>query len=112
MTDMSEKIGHRDALYLFACHLEWLTERNLAAYQELLAALDDPDGDIRRLAEYLLHRSSPRPERVRQVSNPGEEHPFGVEKRVASYLQFCGQAQNGKTGAELKGAISLGKCES
>jgi hypothetical protein len=49
---------------------------------------------------------------LRQVSNPGEEHPFGVEKRVASYLQFCGQAQNGKTGAELKGAISLGKCES
>jgi len=64
LTDMSEKIGHRDALYLFACHLEWLTKRNLAAYQELLAALDDHDGDIRRLAEYLLHRSSPRPERT------------------------------------------------
>jgi len=59
---MSEKIGHRDALYLFACHLEWRTKRNLAAYQELLAALDDHDGDIRQLAEYLLHRSSPRPE--------------------------------------------------
>jgi len=40
LADMSEKIGHRDALYLFACHLEWRTERNLAAYQELLAALD------------------------------------------------------------------------
>ena len=63
-TDMSEKIGHRDALYLFACHLEWRTKRNLAAYQELLAALDDHDGDIRRLAECLLHRSSPRPERT------------------------------------------------
>ncbi len=64
LADMSEKIGHRDALYLFACHLEWRTERNLAAYQELLAALDDPDDDIRRLAESLLHRSSPRPERT------------------------------------------------
>jgi hypothetical protein len=61
---MSEKIGHRDALYLFACHLEWRTKRNLAAYQELLAALDDHDGDVLRLAEYLLHRSSLRPERT------------------------------------------------
>ena len=64
LTDMSEKIGHRDVLYLFACHLEWLTKRNLAAYQELLAAPDDYDGAIRRLAEALLHRSSPRHERT------------------------------------------------
>ena len=64
LTYMSENIGHHDALYVFACHLEWRTRRNLAAYQELLAALDDQDGDIRRLAEYLLHRSSPRPERT------------------------------------------------
>src|SRR5271166_4457994 len=64
LTDMSEKIGHPDALYLFACHLEWLTKRNLAAYQELVAALDDHDGDIRRLAASLLRRSSPRPERT------------------------------------------------
>jgi hypothetical protein len=61
---MSQKIGHRDALYLFACHLEWRTKRNLAAYLELLAALDDHDGDIRRLAEALLHLSSPRPKRT------------------------------------------------
>ena len=61
---MSEKIEHRDDLYLFVCHLEWRTKRNLAAYQELLAALDDHDDDIRRLAESLLHRSSPRPERT------------------------------------------------
>ena len=64
LTDMSENIGHRDALYLFACHLEWCTRRNLAAYQELLAALDDQDSDIRRLAQSLLHRRSPRPERT------------------------------------------------
>jgi hypothetical protein len=38
---MLEKIAHRDALYLFACHLEWDTRHNLAAYEELLAALDD-----------------------------------------------------------------------
>ena len=61
---MSERIAHRDALYLFVCHLEWHIEGNVAAYQELLAALDDHDGDIRRLAESLLHRSSPRPERT------------------------------------------------
>ena len=61
---MSEEIEHRDALYLFACHLEWRIRRNLAAYQELVAALDDQDGDVRTLAESLLHRSSPRPERI------------------------------------------------
>jgi hypothetical protein len=60
--EMLENVGHRDALYLFACHLEWHNKRNLAAYQELLAALDDVDCDIRALAEVLLHRSSPRRE--------------------------------------------------
>jgi hypothetical protein len=59
---MPGNVKHRDALYLFVCHIEWQINRNLAAYQELLAALDDHDQDIRRLAEELLHRSSPRPE--------------------------------------------------
>lgn len=58
---MSDNVGHRDPLYLFACHLEWRNHRNLSAYQELLAALDDPNQDIRLVAEVLLHRSSPRP---------------------------------------------------
>lgn len=40
---MSDNVGHRDHLYLFACHLEWRNHRNLAAYQDLLAALDDPE---------------------------------------------------------------------
>lgn len=62
--DMSENIGHRDALYLFACHFEWRTRRNLAAYQELLAALDDHDRYIRSLVEAPLHRTSPRPVRA------------------------------------------------
>ncbi len=59
---MLENVGHRDPLYLFACHLEWHHKRNLAAYQELLAALDDVDCDIRAVAEALLHRSLPRRE--------------------------------------------------
>jgi hypothetical protein len=54
MTDMSDTIGHRDVLYLFACLLEWHTERKLAAYHELIAALDDQDENIRYLAEGLL----------------------------------------------------------
>ena len=49
-------------LYLFACHLEWRNRRNLEAHEELVAALDDHDRDIRQLAELLWHRSSPRPE--------------------------------------------------
>jgi len=66
---MSENIEHRDLLYLFACHVEWHTQRSLAAYQELLAALDDPDEDIRMVAESLLHRSSLR----RQKTGSGFE---------------------------------------
>jgi hypothetical protein len=56
---MSNNVGHRDPLYLFVGHLEWHKNRNLAAYQELLAALDDPNKEIRTVAEMLLHRSSP-----------------------------------------------------
>lgn len=59
---MSESVPHRDPLYLFACHLEWRNRRNLAAYEELVAAQDDADCDIRNVAKVLLHRSSPRPE--------------------------------------------------
>ncbi len=53
----------RDPLYLFACHLEWHQERNLKAYQELVAALDDTNPEIRAVAEGLLNRRSPRPDR-------------------------------------------------
>jgi len=61
---MSDNIGQRYPLYLFACHLEWREKRNLKAYNELVAALDDPADNIRALAEVLLRRSSPRPERT------------------------------------------------
>ena len=57
---MSNNVGHRDPLYLFVCHLEWHKRRNLAAHQELVAALDDPNQETRTVAEVLLHRSSPR----------------------------------------------------
>jgi len=52
--------GTQDPLYLFACHLEWHHWRNLAAYQALVAALDDSEKRIRQIAEILLHRSSTR----------------------------------------------------
>ena len=51
----------RDSLYLFFCQVEWRNERNLKAYKDLVAALDDHDPDIRQLAESLLRRTSPRP---------------------------------------------------
>ena len=51
----------RDPLYLFACHLLWHRNRDLKAYQELIAALDDANPSIRDVAQALLHRSSPRP---------------------------------------------------
>jgi len=58
--EMSNSDAQRDPLYLFACHLEWRDRRNVAAYQELIAALDDPDDGIRAVAEALLKRRSPR----------------------------------------------------
>jgi hypothetical protein len=59
---MPETIARRDPLYLFMCHLQWHHTGNVAAHEELLAALDDTDPDIRIVAEVLLHRDSPRGE--------------------------------------------------
>ena len=50
----------RDPLFLLLCHTAWRDKRDLHAYLELTAALDDPDEQIRTLAEDLLHRASPR----------------------------------------------------
>lgn len=54
-------IEHRDPLYLFARHLEWRDMGSINAYQDLVAALDDPNKDIRAVAEMLMRRSSPHP---------------------------------------------------
>lgn len=63
MSRTNEKSDRRrDPLFLFVCHLEWHTRRNIVAYQELIAALDDPSDSIRVVAEVLLSRSAPRPE--------------------------------------------------
>jgi len=59
-------------MYLFSCYLEWRNKRNVAAYQELVAALVDPECDIRVVAELLLHRDSPRPEITERSVDPGE----------------------------------------
>jgi hypothetical protein len=55
--------GNQDPLFLFACHVEWHHQRNLRAYQALVAGLDDCDKRIRAIAETMLHRGSPRPQR-------------------------------------------------
>ena len=49
LSDISEKKETRDALYLFACHVEWCTKQSLVEYNELLAAMDDHDCYIRTL---------------------------------------------------------------
>lgn len=41
----------RKPLHLFACRLEWHRRGDIKAYQELVAALDDSDDQIRTLAE-------------------------------------------------------------
>jgi hypothetical protein len=61
LAEISEKTETRDALYLFACHVEWCTKQSLVEYKELLAAIDDHDCYIRTVAEELLTRNSSRP---------------------------------------------------
>ena len=58
--EQSKVTSLRDPFFLFLCHLEWRDSRSLQAYEELIAALDDPDEEIRAVAEHLLHRASPR----------------------------------------------------
>lgn len=61
-----------DALYLFFCHLEWRDRRRPDAYQELIAALDDQDAEIRQVAESLLRRS---PDAAGRKTVPSSETP-------------------------------------
>lgn len=64
----SEPAGRRDVLLLCACHLQWRSHADIRAYGELLSALDDSSEEIRKLAEALLHRPSPRPGRQRAAA--------------------------------------------
>ena len=69
LTEVCEAVESPDPMYLFMCHLEWRDRKNLNAYEELVAALDDPNDAIRNVAEHLLsHRISPRPKRAQQRS--------------------------------------------
>ena len=61
LAKISEKTETRDALYLFACHVEWCTQQSLVEYKELLAAINDHDCYIRTLADELLTRNLSRP---------------------------------------------------
>jgi hypothetical protein len=58
LAGISEKTEPRDALYLFACHVEWCTKQSLVEHNELLEAMDDHDCYIRILAEELANRVS------------------------------------------------------
>ncbi len=46
----------RDAPFLLSCYVEW---QKLSAYQELIAALNDQDGDVRTAAEALEVPAAP-----------------------------------------------------
>jgi len=46
---------NRDPLFLFCCYVASREEKDLA-YKELVAALDDPSEEIRKLAHSLLQR--------------------------------------------------------
>lgn len=73
MSDASKSLSREgrnpqsvDGVYLFACHLAWVREGSLWAYEQLVRALDGPDEEARLIAESLLRRKSPRPSCARQ----------------------------------------------
>ena len=72
MMHVSEATKQNDPLYLFLCQLEWRRTRNLAAYQELLAARDAADPDIRVVAEALLRDTHPAPGMSTQAAKRDE----------------------------------------
>lgn len=50
-------VATRNAIDLFAYHLEWRDRKFLPAHRELVTALHDLDADIRLVAETLLCRA-------------------------------------------------------
>jgi len=70
LTRRSSTTGNQDPLFLFACYVEWHRQRNLRAYEALVAGLDDSDKGIRAIAEMMLHRGSPRPPREGRGAYP------------------------------------------
>lgn len=54
MCEPTEQISAVDAVYLFACHLQWRRTKDAAAHRALLSALHHPDDDIRLVAQVLL----------------------------------------------------------
>jgi len=51
--------SERDPLYLFVCFVEWRKHGGVREFEELLAALDDPNEEVRLVAESLVDRLSP-----------------------------------------------------
>ena len=79
------KVGHDDgppnAVYLFACHVEWNNHADLKAYQVLITALDSNDEEVRKIAEALLRRKSPRPKSCSDT--PHQQSPSNRSKKDA-----------------------------
>jgi hypothetical protein len=60
--------GQPNAVYLFACHVRWNNYADLKAYRVPITALDSNDEEVRKVAEALLRRKSPRPKSCSKYS--------------------------------------------
>jgi hypothetical protein len=77
-------------------------EAEPSAYNELLAALDDHDRDIRSLAEALLHRTSPRPARTETMIETCEVIAEGqMEDEWQAICSSVRRCTNGNFNVEL-----------
>ena len=80
------KAAHDDlrpnAVYRFACHVQWNNQADLKAYQVLITALDSTDEEVPKIAEALLLRKSPRPKSCSEYSVKAKS--MGQEQRCLS----------------------------
>lgn len=72
LTDMSDNITNRDALYLFVCHLEWRARRNLAATKSSLQRLTIRTTTFVVLQNLSCIEAHPGLSELRMVSKSGE----------------------------------------
>ncbi len=70
--------GRPNAVYLFACHVRWNNYADLKAYRVLIRVLVSNNEEVRKVAEALLRRKSPRP---KSCSKYSEKAKFEVQER-------------------------------
>lgn len=52
------QLSKKDILYVFACGVRMLRDKDIQAAREVASSIDDPDEGVRELAGFFLHEAS------------------------------------------------------